>query len=160
MDIGTFCALLAAIYPPIKDGITYVINNKGAISQGEFRNQIREMVTVVQSDISSLKSQIEEIRDITARLNIDTEQRGVALWHLPHGVNAIYAWRYKRVVKKINNLAEQFRTSMDGIIDVIACCAGIMEGIPSPMETERAPTWATDLNRNYEDLLDKGSVSI
>ncbi len=158
MDMVTYSALLAAIYPPLKDLITYIMNNKEPLNDLEnhqFKTQITEMISVIQNDISILKNEIYEVKNVTAQLHVDMEERGNILWNIPRGANCIQTWRYKRARNKIIGLAEQSRSSMIDIIDAIACCSGILAGRTVLSQSESEPTWASDLGRAYEDALVK-----
>lgn len=72
------------------------------------------MITLTQEDLSRLKTEIEELRKTCAEVNLQTGERGAVPWHIPQDVNAYLTWRYRRVSKKIEDLAKEFGASLDG----------------------------------------------
>ncbi len=154
MDFVLFSGLVGGLYPPIKDAVAFAIGRRGSFTE-TYREHLRKMVTFTEDDLSKLKGELEELRKVCAELNLPMGERGGIPWYIPHNVNGYLNWRYRRTARKIENLCQDFRTSMDGIIDVISCCAGLTEG--SDVETVHyiEPEWMRNLGRYHEDLLDK-----
>lgn len=159
MDVATAGAVVSAIYPVLQDIISFVFKRRGSLHNSEgFRNQVKEMVTVVQSDISQIKAKIDNIREVIAGMDVPTGEIGRTPWQVPPDAKGVNAWLYRRRARQLRSSAEEFRNSVDGIIDIISCCAGVMEGtvaIQSPNEQTRNPDWANDLARSYEEIIEK-----
>lgn len=156
MDVATASALIAAVYPPLKDLIVLIFEQKDGLSGStEFKGQFKEMVTIVQKDIKALKDEITDVRELCANLNIPLDARGEMPWKTPRGANGIAKWKYKRAVKKINNLSDQFSDSVYGIMGLIDCITGVSKGITQISQDGETPDWARDLHRNYEDIAEK-----
>jgi len=157
MSESLLLGLVGTTYPILKDVIVYVVKRRGTLSnKPKFKEQLKKMITFTQEDLTKLKEGVEELRMVCAELNIPTGERGSVPWHIPHDVNSYLTWRYRRTSRKIENLSRDFRASMEGIIDVISCCAGVMEGVveATPAQYEE-PDWAKDLSRYQEDLVEK-----
>jgi polyhydroxyalkanoate synthesis regulator phasin len=163
MSESLFLGIVGTTYPILKDVIVYVVKRRGALSnKPKFREQMKKMITFTEDDLSKLKDEVGELRRVCAELNIPTGERGSVPWQIPHDVNSYLTWRYRRTSRKIENIGRDFRASMEGIVDVISCCAGVMEGIaetapagaPAPAPYEE-PDWARDLGRHYQDLVEK-----
>jgi hypothetical protein len=114
------------------------------------------MIAFTEGDLSKLKVELEELRTVCAELNLPMAERGNIPWHIPHDVNGYLSWRYRRTSRKIENLCADFRTSVDGIIDVICCCAGITEGLNvKPVTSYTEAESIRSLGRFHEDLREK-----
>jgi hypothetical protein len=154
MDIALFATLVGSLYPPLKDAVDYVSKRRGSFTPN-YQEQLKKMVTYTQDDLSRLKGELEDLRKVCAEINLPLGERGSVPWHVPHDVNIYLTWRYRRTSRKIENLCADFKTSMDGIIDAISCCAGIMEGRENMEGPYTEPDWARNLGRHHEDLRDK-----
>ena len=154
MDITLFCTLLGTLYPPLKDVAAYVSKRRGTLNK-EFKDHLRKMITLTQEDLSKLKTELEELKKVCAELNIVTGEPGNIPWRIPHDMNSYLSWRYRRTAKKVENLCDDFKASMDGVIDVIACCAGIMEKTDAEGPVYQEQDWVRDLTRDQEELSEK-----
>jgi hypothetical protein len=149
-----FASLLGDLYPPIKDAVLYVIKRRGTFTSA-YKEHLKKMVTFTEEDLAKLKGELEELRKVCSELNLPMAERGNIPWYIPHDKDAYLTWRYRRTSRKIENLCKDFRASMDGIIDVIACCAGITEGVNVTAGAYDEPDWTRNLGRDHEDLRDK-----
>jgi hypothetical protein len=113
------------------------------------------MITFTEEDLAKLKDEIEELRRVCAEVNLPMGETGGVPWQIPHDVNCYLTWRFRRITRKVEGICAEFRASMEGIMDVIACCAGIMEGTEDNPQTYTEPDWSRNLGRAHEELCEK-----
>jgi hypothetical protein len=126
MDVSTALEILKTGLPLITP-LAASITRRPAPLSAQVKAQLQKMLAYTEEDIAKLKAEVEEIRKIGTELNLKNAERGGIPWSTPPNVNGFSAWRYRRSVRRISHLCEDFRASLNGIQDVISCGAGVMD---------------------------------
>jgi hypothetical protein len=159
MDIATAGTLTSKIFPVVLEIISFIMKHKGSLEKKpDFRKQVKEMVTVIQSDISDIRGEIYHIRDEIADMGVDTGKTNTIPWQVPPDINGVKAWIYRRRTRRIISFADEFRNSVNGIIDVISCCSSFMEGTAAIQKSDEQTgdqAWAHELAHSYDEVMRK-----
>lgn len=154
MNATMVLEIIKTVYPAIRDTAGYLLKRRGSFTP-TFKEHIRKMVVMTEADLGELKAEVENVRRLCAELNLPMGAVGGVPWQIPHDVNCYLTWRYRRTSRKIEDVCSQFRASMDGVMDVIACCAGIMAGDEVSSVPYTETEWSRNLGRAYEELCEK-----
>jgi hypothetical protein len=132
---------LVALAPHVKKAALYMFVQRDA--SGEYGERFRELLAYTREDVRGLWRAVHEVRYLCEEFGINTQESG-SLNRIDARLNWYLGLRQARVLKRIQNLADELRSSIAGITNVIACFNGLTAGSDEPVDYVESPEYEGD----------------
>jgi len=122
------------------------------------RRQIQDMISQTQAEMRETVEQISALRNECKQRNISTDTPGNIWMNAPETKHPWRLYRYRNINKRITNLCRDFNKSVDGLVEVVLCTAGIQAGLRDliePVEDEQGDALLSTLRDMHDGLRDQ-----